>query len=447
MNRGTKAAITRYLKLRPDLPAAGRNMGWLMIDRVLRLTVGVLVFALLARHLGPTDFGSLNFVLALASIFAAFTPFGLDGILARDLVRTPEHSSALLGTTLLLQMLSGCIAMALMCTVGYALVSEQSELLPLVAAASLLPVLRVAEIVKYPFEAKVSSRYPIAVECGVFLLMSGARMAMIEAGFGLSAFVAIAVIEASLIAIGLTVLARNSALVPKPWHANLRTAKSLLRQGWPLVLSAAAVMIYMRIDQIMLAEISSEHQLGLYSAAIKVSEAVYLIPIVLVASMYPAILALQASESAHYQARMQELLDLLGGIAIFAALALTFSAPLIITLLYGSNYAAAAPILQIHAWACLFVFMGVAGSRWYIAEGKQRLSASRTIAGALTNVALNLLLIPWHGALGAAIATVISYAVAAYLLDATSAATRPLFRAKTLSLLVLLRAIRHRHVT
>jgi O-antigen/teichoic acid export membrane protein len=89
------------------------------------------------------------------------------------------------------------------------------------------------------------------------------------------------------------------------------------------------------------------------------------------------------------------------------------SGPLIF-LLYGTSYAESAPILAIHVWAGPFVFLGAALSRWLIAEDRLRFSLVRHGTGALVNVALNLILIPPLGGIGAAISTLVSYAVASF---------------------------------
>ena len=91
------------------------------------------------------------------------------------------------------------------------------------------------------------------------------------------------------------------------------------------------------------------------------------------------------------------------------------------------EYAAAAPILVIHTWASIFVFMGVAGTQWLVMENLQIFSLEKTLLGALSNIGLNLILIPEYGAVGAAYATLISYAISSLISDLLRAKTRPMF--------------------
>ena len=108
----------------------------------------------------------------------------------------------------------------------------------------------------------------------------------------------------------------------------------------------------------------------------------------------------------------------------------------IITNLYGKAFAEAAPILTIHVWAAVFVFLGVAQGPWNIAEGYMKLSLQRTLIGAVCNIALNLYLIPHYKGLGAAVATLISQALSAYILNAFDTRTRTIFYKQSTALLL-----------
>jgi PST family polysaccharide transporter len=102
-------------------------------------------------------------------------------------------------------------------------------------------------------------------------------------------------------------------------------------------------------------------------------------------------------------------------------------------MLFGAEYGEAGDILAIHVWATVFVFLGVAGGNWFLAENKQLFSLHRTALGAVTNIFLNMLLIPMMGMVGAAWSTLISYALAAMLSDAIHRPTRNMFVMKVKS--------------
>ena len=165
----------------------------------------------------------------------------------------------------------------------------------------------------------------------------------------------------------------------------------------------------------MIKEMLDPESVGNYSAAVSLSEAWYFIPMAITSSVFPAIInAKKHSEELYYQ-RLQKLYDLMVWLAVTIALPTTFLAPWIIRVLYGEVFSQAAGVLSIHIWAGVFVFLGVASKNWLLTENLQIFSTINTSIGALANIVLNYILIKNMGINGAAISTLISYFIAAYL--------------------------------
>jgi PST family polysaccharide transporter len=148
---------------------------------------------------------------------------------------------------------------------------------------------------------------------------------------------------------------------------------------------------------------------------------------IIVASVFPAILITKERSETQYYARLQKLYDLMVMMSLTVAIPMTFLSNYIINFLYGAAYAEAGIVLAIHIWASVFVFLGVASSRWFLIEGHQLLSLQRTLIGAITNIFLNLWMIKDYGLIGAALATVFSQAIAAWVFDLFQSHTRPMF--------------------
>ena len=186
-------------------------------------------------------------------------------------------------------------------------------------------------------------------------------------------------------------------------------------------------MIYMKIDQIMLGQMLGGEAVGIYSAAVSMSEVWYFLPMVVVSSVFPAILDARERDDRLYYSRLQQLYGFMVLLSVAVALPMTFIATPLVKLLFGAPYAESGAVLAIHIWASVFVFLGVAGDKWFLAENRQLLSLQRTVLGAVANIGLNLWLIPMYGTIGAAVATVVSQALASFLFDALQAVTRPMF--------------------
>jgi len=175
---------------------------------------------------------------------------------------------------------------------------------------------------------------------------------------------------------------------------------------------------------------------GVYAAAVKLSEIWYFLPTALATSLLPALLRSRAQDAAAYAARQQQYYDVSAAAAYVLSIPIALAAPWIVRLAYGGAFAAAGPILAVHIWASIFVFLGVARGQWLVNEGLQKFYLAATLAGAVVNVLLNLVLIPRWGGLGAAWATVASYALAAWLASYLHAAVRPTAAMQTRALLI-----------
>jgi PST family polysaccharide transporter len=187
-----------------------------------------------------------------------------------------------------------------------------------------------------------------------------------------------------------------------------------------------AIMVYMRLDMVMLKMMKGDLAVGLYAAATRVSEVWYFIPLAIVSSVSPAIMRAKDDQELFYS-RNRRLFALMTLTACAIGSVVALASHAIIRILYSSSYSGAAPVLAVHIWASVFVFLGVAQSPWDITRNLLKLSLYRTIAGAVINVVMNLYLIPRYAAMGAAIATVVSYAVSGVFANVFSARTRPIF--------------------
>ena len=193
-------------------------------------------------------------------------------------------------------------------------------------------------------------------------------------------------------------------------------AQRMMRDAWPLIFAGLSVSVYMKIDQVMLGEMIGESAVGIYATAVKISELWYFIPAAIAGSVFPKIVSTKENASqAVYDERMQVFYDAVALISYLIIIPVVLSATPLIELLFGVEYAASAPILQVHIWAFLFVSLGVARGKWLVAENFTRFAMFASLLGAIANVGLNIILIPTHAGLGAAWATLLSYGVSVYV--------------------------------
>lgn len=415
---------------RPNLQKILVNTGWLFGDKILRMGVGLFVGVWIARYLGPEQFGLLSYALAFVALFTAVANLGLNGIVVRDLVQHPSTAKNTMGTAFVLSVLGGFCAFCLsLLAISYARPDDELAKF-IVVLLSLLMVFKATDVVRYWFESQVQSKYVVWMENSAFLAISTVKIGLIVVEAPLMAFVWAMFVESLIVAVGLLGIYAWRGGKLTAWCFRFARAKALLKDSWPLILSGLAIMVYMRIDQLMLGQMLEDESVGIYSAAVRISEVWYFIPMAIVASVFPSIIEAKKQNETIYYQRLQKLFDLMVMLSLSLALLMTFLSNWVVILLFGTAYQKAGPVLAVHIWAGAFVFLGVASGNWFLIEGLQRYTFYRTLLGAVVNVGLNLLMIPKFGATGAAYATVISYAIAAMFSDLLQKETRPMFRMK-----------------
>jgi O-antigen/teichoic acid export membrane protein len=218
---------------------------------------------------------------------------------------------------------------------------------------------------------------------------------------------------------------------------------ALFREAWPLMVSSLAVILYMRIDVVMLRSMKGDAAAGIYAAAVKLSEISYFLPVALGSSLLPALLRARAAGREAYGVRLQQYFDLSAAIAYGLALPCALLAPWAVRLVYGEPFAGAAPVLALHVWASVFAFVGVARANFLMNEGLNRLHLAATATGAVLNIALNLVLIPRYGPMGAATATLLAQAVVTWASSFVFPATRWIAPMQTIALLIPITGFRY----
>lgn len=409
------------------LPRSAISALWLSGDRLLRMGVGLVVTAGMARQLGPAAFGLFGYALALCDLASPLARLGLDTVVVRDVTREPARAGEILGTAALLRLIGGLLAAALASTAVLLLRPAEPVTLAVVALAALALPVQMADVADFWFQSRVDARRVFLARNLAFGLASLFRLALILAAASVVAYAGAWLLEAALAALLLALFFRRSPGAPT-WTATRRAAAALLATSWPLILSGVGVLLYLRIDQVMLGQLLDDRSLGHFAAAVRLSEVWYFIPGALVTSVLPSLVALRQTDPARYQARLRQLFALLTGAALAIAAPVSLAAQPLVAALFGEAFRPAATILVVHVWSCVFVFWGVAQGPWILAEDATRLTIERMFTAAALKIGLNLLLIPRFGAVGAAYASLAAYAYSGWLANAVQRRTRPLFR-------------------
>lgn len=389
------------------------NTGWMFFEKILRILLAFTVNIFLARYLGPSDYGLFNYVLSFTGLFMILSSFGIEVILTRELVQSPEKANELLGTGFRLRIFGSFLSILLTIIVAL-LIGEPLSTLILIIIFSSSTIFQSMMVVEQYFQAKVEAKKNVIAQSLSFFLLSLLKIIFILTEQPLVLIVFAHTSEFIFLSIGYYIIYSKTGNKLNSWYFNLGTAKTLFKDSWPLMLSGLVISIYMKIDQVMIKNMMTSADVGYYAVAVKLSEAWYFIPMTISASLFPAIIKAKSHSEEFYLNRIQKLYDLLAAIAIGIAIPITIFSDLIIKIIFGASFMPASTVLTIYIWAGVGTFLGVASSQYLISENLTKLAFYRTLIGMIVNVLLNIFLIPKYGINGAAFATLVSYTLATF---------------------------------
>ena len=412
--------------LRPGVGArVFQNTVVLLAGRGVSLVLSAGTSILLARFLGREKMGEYGAVYAYLALYSFLSTFCLEQILAREVsLRRNEaakifHTGSMLG--LGFAVAGAIVAPALAPLFGY---SGPTRWLILVAAidALIFPPLRLPGIV-----FQVDMRQWFSVGIGLLRQVLWV-VALVLLVVGNAAFYEVIVARTFCGVVEMAVVlyvVRRPGFVEGPRRFDLREARRLVSFGYPLALSAIAVGVFQRIDQVMLHKMSGDRVLGPYVIAVQLTEQFGALPVALISSLFP-VLSQTAQQPEQFRHYLDASYRFLMVVVFFACAVVTPVTAPIVELLYGAEYQATAGLINVLIWSEVPLFLGVVLTNALVAKNLQKYLPFSTASGAVLNIALNLAFIPKWGALGASWATVVSYAAATVLFYLVFRETRAL---------------------
>lgn len=400
---------------RGELSDALRNMGWLGASRLFQVVVAFVVGAWVARHLGPERYGLLAYAVAWVTLFASVAMVGGSTVLVRNFVAEPEQSGTAFGTALGVRVLLLLASAAL--AVGVAWFDRRdSVVFGFIGVLAIAQCVKASAVVDFWFQARVQSKVVVLANVGTLFASGVARIVLILTEADLAWFVWAVVLEWVIQALLLSAaFVRYGGLPLSSVRPSWAYAKVYFADAWPMALSGIASTVYLRIDQVMLEAMSTPSEVGTYAVAAGLIQSGYFVPTMICGSLFPALVRARRQDPVGYRIVLQRLFTYLLWLGMGAAVALWLAAPLLTVAIWGDEFSAAAPVLEISGWSLVFVFLMIGSGRHLIAENETMIVMFRPVVGALVNVAANWLLIPMYAGRGAAFATVLSFFAAAVL--------------------------------
>lgn len=392
-----------------------KNAGWIIGEKVAQMMISLVVSLLTARYLGPSNYGLINYATSFTSFFAAICTLGINSLLVKELVDRPQKEGEVLGTALVLQAISSLLSAITIVAVASIIDRDEPITILVVALCSLGLLFQIGNVFNYWFQRHLKSKYTAMIAFVAYIATSVYRIVLMVSGSNVTWFALAASVDHVCVAALLLLCYRknNGQRLVFSWEYG----KDLLSRSKHFILSGMMVAIYAQSDKLMLKQMLDVTQTGYYATASSVNGMWCFILSAIIQSMYPSVMeAHRAGDEELFKKKNRQMYAIIFYVSMAAAVMFSIFANLIIRILYGKAYLAAAMPLRIICWYTAFSYLGVAREAWVVSKNKQKYLVPVYIAAAVTNVILNCFLIPLWGVNGAALASVMAQVLTGFVL-------------------------------
>ena len=426
--------IAKHLNLSQTKAAIVQNFFWAVLGKVVTLLSGLVVGIIIARYLGPEQYGLMNYVISYVLLFQTFAIFGLDAIEIREEARGAVDYRLVVGTAFGLKVIFGCLFMGLVILTSW-LMDADAYTTALVAIYSLTIVFNAFSVIRNYFFAIVQNEYVVKSEITRTLICIAIKLVLLWMQASLTVFMIAYMLDIVILSGGYIVVYHAKVGQIRQWKFSANYARYLLKESFPLLLTSAAVIIYQRIDQVMIGQMIDNESVGFFSVAAKFVEILIFIPMILSQTITPILVKAREHSQKDYQTKAQQFMNLSVWLTLLASALVSCIAYWLVKYTFGEVYLPAVAILQVMSFKAASVALSNTAGAMLVTEGLQRYVFFRDGLGCIFCIALNYFLLPRYGILAAAYVAIASNVVAGYLADALIPAYRHLFVRQTKAIL------------
>ena len=427
--------IIGRLNLSPTKEKVVRNVVWAVTGKVVTLLGGLLVGIFVARYLGPEQYGLMSYVMSYVAIFQVLASFGMDQIEIREESKMPDKKDKIIGTAFALKIAFAIITMILVAITVW-IFEADSFTKWMIILYSISMIANSFGVIRNYFTSLVWNEYIVKTEITRTFIGAGIKVGLLLLHAPLVWFIAATLFDTILIACGYWVSYRSKINSSKHWKFDKNQAVYLIKQSFPLLLSGAAVVVYQKIDQVMIGNMIDKEAVGYYAVAATFVSIIGFIPTTLAQTISPILVRTYEFDKTEYQKKAQLFINTSTWIIILVCIIVCALSYPLIRYTYGLQYMAAIPLLQITIFKEIGYSMAQISGTMIITENIQKVVVFRNLIGCLTCVILNYWLIPLYGVIGAAISSVITAFCTGWLAHSILPPYKHIFKIQTQSLLL-----------
>jgi O-antigen/teichoic acid export membrane protein len=420
--------ITKKIQSREGMQKMTQNFVWLFMDKVLKMTLVMAVNIWAYRYLGPENVGIWNYAIAFVTILTPLANLGIDGIVVRDLVNNPLRKNELLGASFLVKLLGSFFMTFFAVLMIYFRRPDDSQMMYYIFIIASSNVFLAFDAIDLYNQSQLKSKFTVLSKSIGYLTCAVLKVLLILGGLSLDWFIWMQLIENAIGALFLVFWFQKQGGKIAEWKLDFYTAKDLLSQSWPLILTSVMMFVQQNIDQIFLGDWISDYELGQFSTAAKLIALFGFIPMIIQSTVAPEIAKAKNHSNELFMLKMNKVYQIMFVVSLSIIGFCFLFGKWIVVLLYGAEYEKAGTLMALMSVRLIFVNYGVAKTLYITNLNLFRYFLLTGIVGAIINIALNYYMIPIYESNGAIWASIISLLISIIIIDLFYTPTRQNFK-------------------
>ena len=391
-----------------------KNLGYLFIDKFIRLIFGLFITTKIIQYLGPTNFGIISYSLVVVYFITPIIVLGFDSILVKELILNPEKVNNYIFSAIVLRLFSGIVINI----ITFIFISQYFSVdSPITTFSIILGITAIfnslTSIFDSYFQSIYKNKYSVIIQLSTFLFLLIIRYILIINKAELTSFVICYLVE-SLLSLCITIIYSYKKLKLNKKDFNIQIVKKLFYNGLPITISILAIAIYTKIDQFFITNSLGLYKLGVYTAALRISDLLFIIPTIFNTLFYPSIVSSFSRSIKSY--RVTYAFGMIIYLSIILAIFIFFSSNFIILKLYGIKYYDSILVLKTYSLLSIFNATGIFISSLLFITNLQKYATYSAIVGGFCSIVLNYYLTPIRGIIGVLEAAVFSQIISLFSL-------------------------------
>lgn len=386
-----------------------KNLSWIFWGNVIHSLLQFLLNIYVARKLSLDDKGIIDYSTAYITFFTAVASLGFGSTITKEFSTHKDQIGEYLCSCIWSSAICGFACMGILQIIIRILNPGDNTLFIVSLCQSTSIVFSSMNLFVYWYRYNNKANVAAIMRLIAFFISAAWRILAVHLPNALIIYVCGTAAEVLLFGVFMAISFFRR--YPNRIRCSFTISKDALKRSYPFIFAAVLITVYSQSDRIMLKNMIDSDAVALYTASAVLAGALSMIPASLIEAFRPDIMEYKQKNENLYQTRFRQLYCIIFWASVAYGLFVTVFSKQIILITYGEKYRGAISSLALIVWYSAFSYFGAVNNMYMVAEGKNKWVEVTTLVGALGNLALNAILIPQMGIVGAALASLLTQIV------------------------------------